>query len=183
MQFTHWKTETISTITPQEFYALIEKNRNHIRKTFPVTLSSCRDLQATEKFIAEAADNEAWKDNYYFYIRNTESNVLIGYVVIKNIDNKVAKCELAYFIDSDFEGKGIITKAIANTLDFCFGELKMNKVTICTSKENTASQQIALKHGFIKEGVLRQEFKSSEGVLEDVLYFGLLKQDYQNNEK
>jgi len=183
MQFTHWKTESINTISPQEFYALIEKNRNHIRKTFPRTLASCRDLKATEKFFAEAADNEAWKDNYYFYLRNTDSKALIGYIVIKNIDVDIAKCELAYFIDNDFEGKGIITKAIGDTLNFCFGELKMNKVTICTSKENKASQRIAEKHGFIQEGLLKQEFKSGEGKLEDVLYFGLLKQDYQKNEK
>lgn len=181
MEFTNWKTENIGTILPEEFYNLIEKNRNHIRKTFPITLSNCRDLKSTAKFLAEAADNEAWKENYYFYIRNLESTALIGYVVIKNIDDKIAKCELAYFIDSDFEGKGITSKAVADTLAFCFGEIKMNKVTICTSKVNAASQQIALKHGFMQEGILRQEFKNGEGVLEDVLYFGLLKSDYQAN--
>ena len=181
MKFGNWKIETIGTVLPEEFYNLIEANRNHIRKSFPITLSNCRDVKSTAKFLAESADNEAWKENYYFYIRNTETKILIGYIVIKNIETDIAKCELAYFIDKDFEGKGITTKAAGNTLVFCFGELKMNKVTIRTSTINAASQQIALKHGFAQEGILRQEFKNGEGILEDVLYFGLLKSDYQAN--
>lgn len=99
--------------------------------------------------------------------------------MIKNIDYSLAKCELGYFIDIDFEGKGITSQAVKNVLDFCFGEIKMNKVTICTSLVNTASQRVATKHGFVQEGMLRQEFKNGKGQLEDILYFGLLKQDYK----
>ena len=55
----------------------------------------------------------------------------------------------------------------------------MNKIFICTSKINKGSQQIALKHNFQKEGILREEFKNHEGVLEDVNYYGLLKSDFK----
>jgi ribosomal-protein-serine acetyltransferase len=57
--------------------------------------------------------------------------------------------------------------------------LLMNKVFICTSKINTASQRIATKHGFQQEGILREEFKSGDEMLEDIVYFGLLKSDYE----
>ena len=78
-----------------------------------------------------------------------------------------------------FEGQGIISKVVSQTIARCFDELEMNKIFICTSKINKASQQIALKHGFQQEGVLREEFKNHEGILEDVVYFGLLKSDYE----
>ena len=84
-----------------------------------------------------------------------------------------------YFIDTDFEGKGIISKAVSEVISFCFNELKMNKIFICTSKINFGSQQIALKNGFVQEGTLRQEFKNGEGILEDINYYGLLKSDYE----
>jgi RimJ/RimL family protein N-acetyltransferase len=89
------------------------------------------------------------------------------------------KCELAYFIDKNFEGKGIISKAVADTVAFCFNDLQMNKVYICTSKINAASQRIATKLGFQKEGILREEFKNGKAILEDIVYFGLLKSEYQ----
>ena len=180
MKFENWKIESIGNILPEEFFKLILKNKSHIEKTFPVTVSSCLDLDKTNSFIATNIDKEAKNEGYYFYIRNTETNILIGYVCIKNIKNDILKCELAYFIDADFEGRGIISQAVFKTLDFCFTELEMNKVYICTSKINMGSQQIALKQGFQQEGVLREEFKNHEGNLEDIVYFGLLKSEYKN---
>ena len=120
------------------------------------------------------------KENHFFYIRNNETKRLIGYINVKNIKLEILKCELAYFIDKDFEGQGIISKAVSQTIDFCFNELKMNKIFICTSKINKGSQQIAIKHNFQQEGILREEFRNNEDILEDVVYFGLLKSDYNN---
>ena len=176
----NYKIDTLKNITHEEFYALIDKNRDHIFDAFPITLSGCTNLKKTKQFIEQAIDNETWGENYYFYIRDADSKVLIGYVMIKNIEPDIAKCELGYFIDRDFQGKGITSKAVANTLAFCFDDLKMNKVLISTSLINTASQKVALKHGFLQEGILRQEFRNGHGKLEDVMVFGLLKSDYKN---
>lgn len=175
-----WKIERIADVNAEEFYALIDRNHNHIHKGFPRTLSGCDTLEKTIVFLKQAVDNEMWADNYYFYIRNLNDNSLIGYTLIKNIDTYIHKCELAYFIDKDYGGRGIISEAVRHMMDFCFGELKMNKACISTALDNVASQQIALKHGFIQEGVLRQEHLNGEGILEDIIYFGLLKSDYKN---
>ncbi len=179
MKFNNWKLEKIENIRFEEFFDLIENNRNRIQKTFPVTVSNCVDLKTTEEFIAKNIQIEKEKTGYYFYVRNLETNNLIGYIGIKKIDCHISKCELFYFIDKDFEGKGIISKAVSEVIDFCFKELIMNKIFICTSKINFGSQQIALKNGFKLEGTLREEFKNGEGVLEDINYYGLLKSDYE----
>lgn len=175
----NWTTHTIAEILPEEFYTLIDRNREHIAKGFPVTLANNATLFTSALALEQSAINEENGENYYRYLRHTETNALIGYVLVKNIDRKISKCELAYFVDKDFQGKGIITKAVSDLLTFCFDELHMNKVTICTAPDNTASQRIALKHGFKQEGILREEFRNSKGVLEDVIYFGLLKSDFK----
>lgn len=179
MPFEHWKTDTIDDILPEEFYTLVQSNKSHIENTFPITVSCCSTLEKTEELILKNGRKENEKDGYYFYIRNTETQKLIGYVCVKNINKTIMKCELAYFIDKDFEGQGIISKAVADTIAFCFGTLEMNKVYICTSKINAASQRIATKLGFQKEGILREEFKNGNAILEDIVYFGLLKSEYQ----
>jgi RimJ/RimL family protein N-acetyltransferase len=179
MEFINWKLDKIENIHFKEFFDLIKKNRNRILKTFPITVSNCIDLKATGEFITKNIQIEIEKTGYYFYVRNLEDNNLIGYIGIKKIDYHISKCELFYFIDNYFEGKGIISKAISEVISLCFNELKMNKIFICTSKINFGSQQIALKNGFIHEGTLREEFKNHEGVLEDINYYGLLKSDYE----
>ena len=178
-KFSNWKLDKIENISFEEFFHLIENNRNRIIKTFPVTVSNCIDLKATEEFITKNNQIEIEKTGYYFYVRNIETNNLIGYIGIKKIDYHISKCELFYFIDKNFEGKGIISKAISEVIGFCFKELKMNKIFICTSKINFGSQQIALKNGFVLEGTLREEFKNHEGIFEDINYYGLLKSDYK----
>jgi ribosomal-protein-serine acetyltransferase len=178
----NWTLETIDTILATEFYTLIENNRTHIQSTFPVTIANCVDLEKTIEFIEKNKKKQNDKEGYYYYLRSVVSHQLIGYVCIKNVDLKILKCELAYFIDKNFEGKGIISEAVSQVIGYCFDTLQMNKVFICTSKINAASQQIALKNGFQKEGVLRQEFKNGYAILEDIVYFGLLKSEYQSHE-
>jgi ribosomal-protein-serine acetyltransferase len=183
METITWTTNSVHNIRPDEFYNLISRNAEHIEKTFPVTLSGCLTLEKTIGFIALAIAGQLRKDTFYYYLRDNETDTLIGYLCIKNINRSLGKCELAYFVDKDFEGRGIITRAVANALSVCFNRLGMNKVYICTSPENMASQKVALKHGFRQEGILRSEFKNGQGGLEDIFYFGLLKSDYTKNEK
>ena len=183
MSFIDWKIDRIENILPEDFYALIEKNVKHIEKTFPVTLENCLDLEKTKQFIAVNQEKEKNKEWFYFFAKDIKTNHLIGYLCVKSIDYRISKCELGYFIDEDYQGKGITSKLVSETLDFCFNTLKMNKVFICTSKINKASQQIALKHHFKQEGILRDEFKGGDGTFEDVVYFGLLKSEYKQHER
>ncbi len=104
-------------------------------------------------------------------------------ICVKTIDYRILKCELGYFAAEDYQGKGVTSKMVSDALDFCFNELKMNKVFICTSEINLASQRIALKHNFKQEGILRDEFRNGDGELQNTVYFGLLKSEYNTHER
>ncbi len=183
MSFTDWKTDRIENILPTEFYKLIDKNKNHIGKTFPVTLANSDSLKKAEDFLTVSLDKEKNNEGFYFYARDIKTNDLIGYLCVKTIDYRISKCELGYFIDEDYQGKGITSKMVSNALDFCFNKLMLNKVFICTSEVNLASQRIALKHNFKQEGILRDEFRNGDGELQNTVYFGLLKSEYIKDEK
>ncbi|MFP9112862.1 GNAT family N-acetyltransferase [Flavobacterium sp. RHBU_3] len=178
-----WFTDRISNVKPTEFFSLIEKNKVHINHTFPVTVSLCDTLDKTTAFFIKATNNEERGENYYFFLRDASSNSLIGYVCVKNIILSIMKAELAYFIDATYQGRGIITRAVSEVADFCFNTLGFNKIYICANPENHGSKKVALKNGFIQEGILRNEFKNMHGVLEDVVYYGLLRSEYKNNER
>lgn len=176
---THWSIEDSKNIYPEEFFHLVQENLDHISATFPITVKACATLTKTQEFLNKNRRKQNENQGYYFYLRNTQSQKLIGYVCVKNVNRHIRKCELAYFIDQGFQGQGITSKAVATTVKFCFEVMKMNKVYICTSKINSASQRIATKLGFKQEGVLREEFKNGQAVLEDINYYGLLRSEYQ----
>ncbi|MEO6176028.1 MAG: GNAT family protein [Flavobacterium circumlabens] len=183
MSFTDWKTDRIEDILPEEFYQLIDKNKNHIAKTFPVTLANADTSKKAENFLTVSLDKEKNKEGFYFYARDLATNNLIGYLCVKTIDYRISKCEFGYFIDEEYQGKGITSKMVSDALAFCFNELGLNKVFICTSEINVASQRIALKHNFKQEGILRDEFRNGDGELQNTVYFGLLKSEYNTHER
>lgn len=183
MSFTDWKIDRIENVTAEEFFTLVNKNKNHIHKTFPVTLANSDSLTKAEGFIVFNIEKEKNNEGFYFFARAIKTNALIGYLCVKTIDYRISKCELGYFTDEDYQGKGITSKMVSHALDFSFNELKLNKVFICTSEINFASQRVALKHNFKQEGILRDEFRNGDGELQNTVYFGLLKSEYNTQEQ
>ena len=178
-----WKIEKLHSVRPSDFFRLVQKNKEYIHPTFPVTVESCETLWKTKNFFSESKKLKKQGKGEYFIVKELSSNASIGYFQIKNISQKIRRCEFAYFVDQEFQGRGIVSALVAKMTVFAFNEMEMEKAVICTSKENQASQRVALKNNFQQEGILRNEFKNYLGQLEDVVYFGLLKSDHQQNEK
>jgi ribosomal-protein-serine acetyltransferase len=98
----------------------------------------------------------------------------IGMLFIKSLDWRIPKAELAYYIDKEYEGKGIISKALNNVIEFAFSVLKLNKLYLRVAPDNKGSRKVAEKNSFKIEGTLRNDFKTYEGALIDLLYYGLI---------
>lgn len=168
----------IHEVSPEEFFELIDRNREHLAQGFPTTIRLCSSIQKTAELVETYQE---WHDNikgFSFFIKNKELDKFVAHVNIKNIDQKLKKCELGYFADKDFTGQGITSSAVDHIVTYCFEKLQMNKIFICTDPHNIGSQKVALSNGFKKEGVLREEFRHPDGRLLDVVYFGKLRSEH-----
>ena len=174
IEFDNFVLRRLQVEDADKYFFFIDTNRERISKYFPVTVSANSDLNSTASFIAERVD--AWEKREFcsFVICEENSQKIIGSVFLKDIDWKVLKSEIGYFIDGEYSGKGIISKAVSFVVDYCFRELKLNKVYLRTAEDNVASIKVAEKTGFQLEGKLRQDFKTYDGKFIDVLYYGLL---------
>ena len=169
---------TFRLITVQEyqtFFNLIEKNRSRLLRYFPTTLQSIQSVSDARQHLEESIADYERREYFPFGIYDDEQ--LIGMIVIKNIDWRVPKAELGYYIDKDSEGKGVMTEVIRQIIPHAFVKLKINKLFLRTDPENIGSQKIALKNGFVKEGVLRKEFRVETGELIDLCYYGLVNEE------
>ena len=86
--------------------------------------------------------------------------------------------EIGYMLQSEYFGKGYATEALHAALNYGFSEMKLNTVLAITDPENTFSQKILLKAGFLKEGHIREDF-FFEGKFYDSAMYGLLRKDYK----
>ncbi|MFD0863036.1 GNAT family N-acetyltransferase [Sungkyunkwania multivorans] len=163
--------------TVEAFFTLINSNRAHICDGFPTTVRKCQTFDAAQVTYRERLQLEEEQKGRYFLLQHSQQDGFIGYFSLKNINTEIGRCEFAYFIDQNFEGRGVVSKLMTQMILFAFDELRMNKIIICTAESNYASQKVALKNGFLQEGILRKEYKKYNGQLEDLLQFGLLKSD------
>lgn len=86
-------------------------------------------------------------------------------------------CDIAY----QFWGQGYGQEVMKEVIQFGWQHMKLNRIEANVVQGNQRSIHILEKLGFKKEGVLRQRLLKG-GKYYDVIMFGLLRQDHENNE-
>ncbi len=176
MTFENFKIRLIQLEDAEQFLKLVSSNKTRISTYLPKTANSVYDKTSTDIFIEEKIKSADKKEHYCFVIENQQELKLEGTIFLKNFDWSVPKAEVGYFIDKNSQGKGLMTKAVAEIIKYCFEVLKLNKLFLRTSVDNFSSKKTAEKNGFSVEGILRKDYKNGNGVLIDVVYYGLLKE-------
>ena len=160
----------------ESLYKLVNTNRASFVRYFPITCANTETLELSKKYVEGLVEKSNNKTLYAHGIFLKDA--LIGVILIRDIDWRIPKCELGYYLDANFQGKGIMTNATKQMIAHCFDDLKMNKIFLRASPDNIGSVSVAEKCGFIREGLLRKEFRIETGELVDSIYFGLLKSDW-----
>ena len=84
------------------------------------------------------------------------------------------RAELGYALARPVWGRGLATEAAAAVVAHGFGALRFERIVATTRVENTSSQRVLEKLGFLREGTLRHHlFVKQEWW--DIAYYGLLK--------
>jgi RimJ/RimL family protein N-acetyltransferase len=109
-----------------------------------------------------------------FAILDRASGELLGGIGARVYD--MAVVEIGYWVRAGVRGRGVATRALALVARHAFDELGADRVQLTTEPNNLASQRVAEKAGFTREGVLRSllEFK---GRRRDAVMFSLLPED------
>jgi len=99
-----------------------------------------------------------------------------GSVGLTAIYNTHKKAELGYWLAKKYWGKGIMTQAVGQTLEYGFVKLGLNRIFAFTRVENIASQKVLQKNNFQLEGLLRKNI-IKDGKPKDLYLFAILKKD------
>lgn len=97
--------------------------------------------------------------------------------VVGSIGLQVVRHEtghIGYWCAPEARGRGITTRALRRLCRFGLEELELERLALSTDVENLASQRVAEKVGFRREGVLRSQFRHPDGGRRDSALFSLL---------
>lgn len=112
----------------------------------------------TSAFIRDSV--QAWKEDraWDYSIRLLEDpGRHVGNVSLWTVSKLGKIAEIGYWVRSDETGRGICTEAVDRLLGEAFGSMGYHKVVLRIAVGNEASDRVADKLGFTKEGVLREE--------------------------
>lgn len=133
-----------------------------------------------EKLEKEVEDD---KNIYYFTIRSKTDDRLIGKAMVQDIEWANGNSSIRFGIGSPEDlRKGFGSQALQMLLRFAFAELNMFRISAHVPEYNEAAAALLKKFGFVEE-VRRRQALERDGRHWDMLVFGLLRDDWQNQAK
>lgn len=97
---------------------------------------------------------------------------VIGSIGMGVDESKIGR--IGYWCASDARGQGITTRALRLLCRHALCELGLERLELTADPENVASQRVATKVGFQREGALRSHQRHPDGHRRDSVVFSLL---------
>jgi RimJ/RimL family protein N-acetyltransferase len=162
--FTHWRRDS-------EFMRLIDSGE--------VMLRSQKDSQKwIEKEIEDQDVNQ-----YMFTIRTLAEDKLLGDIGLSVVNWMSRDAFVGLGIgERDFWGRGYGTDVMKVILRYAFTEINLRRVTLSVFEYNPRAVRSYEKAGFVHEGRMRQ-FLNREGKRWDMLFMGILRDEWMNLQK
>lgn len=133
----------------------------------------------TSSFLRESM--LAWKEDrawdYSLRLRD-DPHRHIGNISFWTVSKLGKIFEIGYWIRSDEAAQGYCTEAVAKVLEEAFNHLNYHKAVLRIAVGNNASDRVAEKLGFTREGVLREELLI-RGNWVDHTHWSLLDREYR----
>lgn len=116
--------------------------------------------------------------NIYLGICDNETDQLIGYTSINNIDLRNSKAEWAsiFIGDRAYLGHGYGKEAAMLTLRFLFDQYPVHKCYGYCLEEHPVTAKLLISLGFIQNGILRDEVYKN-GEFKNILLFSILREE------
>ncbi len=159
-------------------YDLVQANQSWYRDISPAVIRAVESPEKAEWFVRKSIARWLMQEEFSFGVWTKEEAKLIGAVRLFEINWDVPVAELDFFIDFDHGKQGLMTEAAHRVARFGFRQLNLEKIQLKTSSDNYASQRLARKLGFRREGDLRSDFRTLTGELQDSMVLGLTKVDF-----
>lgn len=126
----------------------------------PYTEQNARD------FIAMATKD----DPVHIFAIEVEGKAVGGIGIHPQSDIMKKNAELGYWLGETYWGKGIITAAIKQMVDFAFNTYDITRIYARPFGNNVASQKVLQKAGFILEARIEKNIFKNGEFLDELIY-------------
>lgn len=105
-----------------------------------------------------------------------EDGVLVASVGLNAILPPDRRAEVGYWVAHGARGRGVAVRAVGVLVAWSFGDLGLERLELYAEVANVASQRVAERSGFTREGLLRGR-NLHRGARRDMIAYGRLRTD------
>lgn len=110
-----------------------------------------------------------------FSVTDAETGELLGAIGLHNFNERWTSAATGYWLAREARGHGYISRALRVVARWAFADLGLARLELTADPENLASQRVAERCGFQREGHLRSHLVvRHSGERRDSLVYGLL---------
>lgn len=131
-----------------------------------------------EQIIANIQQLAEESSRISFAVVRQDDNVLVGGVVLDQIDGRLRSADFHIFIDAAYTGRGYGTEATRLMLDYGFGILNLHRIELLVFRFNTRALHVYEKLGFVQEGTKRQSWYYDH-TWHDTVLMSILEDEYR----
>ena len=163
------KNVNLRIVEKEDLHLLVDwfNNPKFMGEFLPITQWSRTELE-------KAGEVNPFEAKWFFIEKKDGSK--IGYIFHFYMLHPMAKLlEIAYAMLPSERGKGYCTEAAQIMVDYLFLSMDVSRVQILVNIRNKASQRVAEKAGFTREGTIR---RTVEGERDSYVY-GILREEWK----
>jgi ribosomal-protein-alanine N-acetyltransferase len=105
---------------------------------------------------------------------------IIGTATLFHINLDNGRAELGYALAQQVWGQGYMGEALRGLINYSFNNLNLRRLEADVDPRNELSIRTLERLGFQHEGFLRERWHVA-GEIQDALFYGLLKREWQNS--
>ena len=161
------------------YHQMLQENWDHLYEFMPQQHLAIRSAEDAEVVLGRLVAEWKSRNLFIFGAWERTSGDYVGECYLANPHWEVPCIEIGYFIVRASTGRSYATEAAHALLRFAFTELGVERVELQSRADNVASQRVAERCGFTLEGRFRRRHRKKSGTLVDVLWYGLLSDEWR----
>jgi ribosomal-protein-serine acetyltransferase len=158
-----------------EFAAYIDRTRDALAPWLPWA-TTITDADGARRFLQRYADAQAADAGRIYGL--WLDRALVGGTLFRVFDGPAGVCEIGVWLAPGARGRGLITTAARQMIEWAFEVRGMHRVEWRTVPANDRSIGVARRLGMSRDGVLRQAFPRG-GIRQDVEVWSLLAEEWR----
>jgi RimJ/RimL family protein N-acetyltransferase len=123
------------------------------------------------------ARRSAWSSEHASWVARASDGTIVGQVSLFNLDHVGGTAEVGYWLTPRGRGRGLGAAMLDAATTYAFDELGIFRIELFHAVENEPSCRMALRCGYLLEGLARQSYRYGDGQRHDEHLHAVLATD------